>query len=501
MTSERPILCKLKGPVADSLNATRNGRKYSAKLWERALNQDLVKESFENGGLLLELGHPADRIEVDFEKVAGVMPKPPVKQPDGKYQAEVDIIDTPNGRIAATLAKYGYKLGISSRGEGELSIDMDGNECVDPDTYELTTWDLVVIPAVAEARLSLVTEGIDTNKKNLRKALLEAINTANDSDKQMMLETLDRIDIKLDIENKDDIDKEEAIEDSESSEHDAVVDNQVDLFNELKEALTKNHLLEEEQQRLQEKLSVCYAKDLKTEEQLVQYKESIQALVNENKKLRTLEATISKLTENVSRKDEQIQSLTKHIEELEADSKKALHEHKSLNETLAIKNSKISKLENMVEQLQKSTLDKETLHVSEVSRLTEQVEELSKNLQVKRNEYSTKLKKANESVDKYKNIAKRAVDKYIESKAWNLGISANEIKNRLCENYSFNDIDHVCEELRDYKLNINSLPFKISENNVVKVKAIKSMNEAIIPTNSLIDDEIDPQLARISGLQ
>jgi len=58
------------------------------------------------------------------------------------------------------------------------------------------------------------------------------------------------------------------------------------------------------------------------------------------------------------------------------------------------------------------------------------------------------------------------VDKYIESKAVSLGISANEIKNRLSETYTFTDIDNICEDLRKYKINLNNLPF--SSNTISK---------------------------------
>ena len=64
------------------------------------------------------------------------MPEKPKKDKDGKLVAYLDILDTPNGRIVATLAKYGYKLGISSRGTGEVYDDYDGQH-VDEDTYKL----------------------------------------------------------------------------------------------------------------------------------------------------------------------------------------------------------------------------------------------------------------------------------------------------------------------------------------------------------------------------
>ena len=44
----------------------------------------------------------------------------------------------------------------------------------------------------------------------------------------------------------------------------------------------------------------------------------------------------------------------------------------------------------------------------------------------------------------------------MESKALTLGISTNEIRNRLNENYSFDDIDAVCEKLRSYNIEVKT---------------------------------------------
>ena len=114
-----PILGRLQGPCADFLQPTRNGRKYDESLWEKVFNDPIVKEYFDCGGIPGELDHPADRTETCSEKIAIIMPEPPKKNKDGQLIASFDILDTPNGRITYTLAKYGYKLGISSRGSGD----------------------------------------------------------------------------------------------------------------------------------------------------------------------------------------------------------------------------------------------------------------------------------------------------------------------------------------------------------------------------------------------
>ena len=137
----RGILGVLAGPCASVINATRNGRKYTNELWEKVFDNPLVKEQFKSGGIPGELGHPSDRTETDMSKIAIMMPYAPKKDKDGNLLAEFHILDTPNGRIAQTLAKYGYKLGISSRGSGELYTNAKGEECVDEDTFTFEAFD------------------------------------------------------------------------------------------------------------------------------------------------------------------------------------------------------------------------------------------------------------------------------------------------------------------------------------------------------------------------
>ena len=119
------------------------------------------------------------------------MPEPPFKDDDGQLVAYVDILDTPCGKIAYQLAKYGYKFGISSRGTGDLITGPDGEEEVDPDTYQLNAFDLVEIPAVKSARLSFV-ESLDKKRynKTLRQSLCESLDKENNENRKIMKEAL-----------------------------------------------------------------------------------------------------------------------------------------------------------------------------------------------------------------------------------------------------------------------------------------------------------------------
>lgn len=206
----RGILGRLVGVCADFNKATRNGRKYSEQLWENVFNNPIMQEKIKNKVCYGELGHPEDRAEIDPEKIAVCLSEQPVKNKNGQLEAVFDILDTPNGRILKTLCDYGSILGVSSRGQGDIITDYDGQEAVDPDTYECECWDIVLIPAVESARMDYVREGLDTKKLKLRKALTEAFNKENEEGKKVMAETLEELNIKLDEAKKDDKKDDEA---------------------------------------------------------------------------------------------------------------------------------------------------------------------------------------------------------------------------------------------------------------------------------------------------
>ena len=92
------------------------------------------------------------------------------------------------------------------------------------------------------------------------------------------------------------------------------------------------------------------------------------------------------------------------------------------------------------------------------------------------------------------------MDKYIKSQAVRIGVKEEDIKKRLNESYSFNDIDKACEDLQSYKLNVNSLPFRVGEKlpSAKKMRIIES-KEVIEPTLDThnFDDDIDETLLNI----
>jgi hypothetical protein len=213
--TRRHILGRLWGPIATSKEKTRNGRGYNMELWQKALKDEIFLEKVANKSLFLELGHPVDREETDMRMVCACIPELP-KIIDGDLYAYVDILDTKDGRLLKTLCDYGFVPGISSRGSGDIMA----NDDVDPETFFLETWDVVQLPAVKKARLS-VCESLN-KQKTLSVALTESLSQMNEDERREAKAALERLGVEYGDEPYADIpwaaDEEPLLEDTEEVE-------------------------------------------------------------------------------------------------------------------------------------------------------------------------------------------------------------------------------------------------------------------------------------------
>lgn len=497
---KRGILGRLVGVIADTANATRNGRKYGLDLWKKVFDDPIMKEKIANRCVFSELGHPEDRAEIDMEKVCACLAEQPKVGKDGKLYGVFDILNTTNGKILKTLCDYGTTVGISSRGTGDLYTDEDGNEAVDPDTYECECFDIVLIPAVETARLQYVTESY--NGKTLKQSLKEQYDKANEEDKKVMKETLEKLEltegiesasidtgdqvIKIEVEDKDtavepiedisnlsvedsSIDELEASDKEEEEETDEAEDFGLEeVVENLQKALKKSYELEKKVEDLQTKLSVSSAKEAKLLEEVERYKNSTARLSEKTKSIKTLNDRISQL-------EEQVQAQKTRITNLQERLKNSSKESNNLNETIETKNSQIESLQKTVKKL------KEDLDNS--SDITEQ--------------YSAKLVKAKELVEKYKKASQIASERYIESQANAHGLKKEQVLAKLSENFTLKEVDTICEDLSSHNIRVSKLPFELTKG--TRITATPSTNESILGPRNM-DDEVDESLLRLANV-
>ena len=265
-------------------------------------------------------------------------------------------------------------------------------------------------------------------------------------------------------------------------------DNDGALVEELQKALKLNKKLDEKIVALQEKLSAGYAKEVKLNEQIEGYKSRIfklskstkevrvlnEKLVTANKSKETIDNRCKKLTESINKKNNTITELKE-----------------SLNEKDEHINSLKVKVNESVKRLKAKT--------NSLNEITENYETLNKDLNQLKESYSKKLEQQNVLVEKYKNIAMKSVDKYIDTQAIRLGVHSSEIKNRLPESYSFKDIDLICEDLQEYKLNMSNLPFSTTSrlNEGISARVSNVSNKTLVP----MEEDVDELTLRLAGLK
>jgi len=82
---------------------------------------------------------------------------------------ELELLNTPSGKIAQEIISAGIPLGISSRGMG--SVKQIGESVEVQDDFELVCWDLVSLPSTPDAymRLSEGKQTSSTPSKDYRK--------------------------------------------------------------------------------------------------------------------------------------------------------------------------------------------------------------------------------------------------------------------------------------------------------------------------------------------
>jgi len=139
--TEQPLI--IRGPLQKADEKNRNGRIYAKDILEREMSkyQRLVDENRALG----ELDHPTTP-EVNLQNASHLIRR--FWWNGLVIEGEVEILNTPAGKIAKQLIASKVPLGISSRGVGSV----DGDNYVQED-YQLICYDLVSMPSTHGAFL------------------------------------------------------------------------------------------------------------------------------------------------------------------------------------------------------------------------------------------------------------------------------------------------------------------------------------------------------------
>lgn len=77
---------------------------------------------------------------------------------------EIEVLDTPSGKIVQEVLKKGFSAGISSRGVGSVT-ELDENTVEVEDDFNLICWDIVTNPSTHGAFLKNGEKSMNENKE------------------------------------------------------------------------------------------------------------------------------------------------------------------------------------------------------------------------------------------------------------------------------------------------------------------------------------------------
>lgn len=138
-----------------------NERIYPVHEIERAVSS--IREQIENGNSVLgEVDHPDD-LKINLDRVSHIITDMWVDGPTGF--GKLKILPTPMGDVIAKMLGAGVKLGVSSRGSGNVD-EMTGKVS----DFEIVTVDIVAQPSAPNAYPKAIYEGL-MNMKHGHKIL------------------------------------------------------------------------------------------------------------------------------------------------------------------------------------------------------------------------------------------------------------------------------------------------------------------------------------------
>jgi hypothetical protein len=146
---------RIKGKLQESEVKNGNGRVYPKEILEREAKK-YAETAIKSNTAMGELDHPESTI-INLKNASHNIKR--IWWEGNDLMGELELLNTPSGKIAQEIVSAGIPLGISSRGMG--SVQQIGETVEVQDDFELLCWDLVSVPSTPNAYMTLA-EGKQT---------------------------------------------------------------------------------------------------------------------------------------------------------------------------------------------------------------------------------------------------------------------------------------------------------------------------------------------------
>ena len=143
----------IEGVFLQSNLKNRNGRVYPKEVMRKEVAR-YTAEQIDKNRALGELGHP-DGPTVNLDRVSHMIVS--LKEDGDNWVGKAKILDTPMGKVAASLIEAGAQLGVSSRGLGSIK-ERSGISEVQDDFMLATAADIVSDPSAPDAFVQGIME-------------------------------------------------------------------------------------------------------------------------------------------------------------------------------------------------------------------------------------------------------------------------------------------------------------------------------------------------------
>ena len=150
---------KLKGICIEGGVRNANERVYPVSEIANAVDT-INKQIVEGHSVLGEVDHPDD-LKINLDRVSHMIEKMWMDGPAG--MGTLKILPTPMGELVKTMLQSGVKLGVSSRGSGNVD-DRTGHVS----DFEIVTVDVVAQPSAPNAYPTAIYEGLLNHKGGQR---------------------------------------------------------------------------------------------------------------------------------------------------------------------------------------------------------------------------------------------------------------------------------------------------------------------------------------------
>lgn len=451
-STSRGCLGTMKGPCADLKRETRNGNFYSRKLWENVFADPIVKESLEDRILIGELDHPGDgRLETKAVNACIVMTDYEFDDDNGYLIGTFDILPTPNGKILKSLIDCGCKIGVSSRGEGDVTQE-EGIDVVDENSYNFVAFDAVVLPAVKAAKPAL-QESLSRESKSFRESLVKQVNEAT---------TVTELNLIKNVIDATDLPDSDSLLESVNNKTQEIegTTGSSNLLEDLERATSQINSQSEEINKLKEELTTCKSrigKLMKSRQRLVSQ------IAQRDEKIKEISSEYSCSVFESSDNSRKVESLQARLSESEETIRGLRQEIRTTDSGRIKAESRVSSLEESLRKAQELVQSKNR----EVSRLSSKVESLKSESRKKLSESSKRgkslsdsLSDAKKSLSESRKMRESFIKSYIEDQCKSSGLDPSVVLESVKFEMSKDAIDRLIESYVERSDRYKSLPFR-----------------------------------------